>query len=177
MAELDERLKSLDGDSLKKVLEAAGALLGKGDPLQQADGPDSGTASGEPDQTQSADRPTDSPNLPAPSAADTGTESGSSAGLNQLLDTLFSSAAQSGSSTADPSATADSGSVGTLASALPQLLQALSGKSNYIDEDRLNLVKAIKPYMAQTRAGSVDRAIKMANMAKAAKMALGLLGR
>lgn len=175
MAELDERLKGLDGESLKKVLEAAGALLGKGDSLQQIGQPDPAAVSADPDEAPVS--PARSADTPVPSPSGGGAENNNATGLNQLLDALFSNAAQSSKTEPDPSAQAALGGTGTLSSALPQLLQALSGKSNYIDENRLNLVKAMKPYMAQARAGSVDRAIKMANMAKAAQMALGLLGR
>ena len=177
MAELDERLKGLDGDSLKKVLEAAGALLSKEEPTRAVDTQASEPVPGSPDQNQrTAPEQTVLPAL-LPGGAGESTGSEAPAGLNQLLDALLGSSSQSSSGrTAEPPQ-ASAGGASALTSALPQLLQAFSGKSNYIDENRLNLIKAIKPYMAETRAGSVDRAIKMANMAKAAKMALGLLGR
>ena len=44
-------------------------------------------------------------------------------------------------------------------------------------EQKEIILNAMKPYMAAKRADSVDRAIKMANMAKVAKSALGMLGR
>ena len=62
-------------------------------------------------------------------------------------------------------------------SMLPEIMQALSGDKTYIDENKLNLIKAIKPYMASERAGEIDRAIKMANTAKAAKNILGMINR
>ena len=165
MAELGERLKDLDGDSLQKVLEAAGTLLSQSPAQPAADHTD-------PDAAQGS-HPL--PALPSAGAGD-GRADAPAAGLNQLLDTLLGSSsadAAAGNTEARP----PSGAANAWTSVLPQLLQAFSGKGNYIDENRLNLVKAIKPYMAEARAGSVDRAIKMANMAKAAQMALGLLGR
>lgn len=169
MTELDEKLKSLLGDeeNLQKVLEAAGSLLNRDSPPQTED-----TSPGTPPP---ASEPPAAPlAFPAPISG-SGTETGGVPNINQLLDTLFSGSAQkdeTGASSPPPGESAN-----PLSSALPQLLQAFSGRGNYIDENRLNLVNAIKPYMAETRAGSIDRAIKMANMAKAAKMALGLLGR
>ncbi|MBQ9535220.1 MAG: hypothetical protein IJU78_05205 [Clostridia bacterium] len=64
-----------------------------------------------------------------------------------------------------------------LAEALPILMQAFSGSGDFVDADRVNLVKAMRPYISAERAGSMDRAIRMANMAKAAQTALGILGR
>lgn len=170
MAELDEKLKNLLGDQegLQKVLEAAGSLMGRDSSAQADNVPDNA-------QPQPASETPAAPAaLPAPSTGG-GTGTGSAPDINQLLDTLFSSSApkdEAAASSPPPSEGAN-----PLSSALPQLLQAFSGRGNYIDENRLNLVNAIKPYMAEARAGSIDRAIKMANMAKAAKMALGLLGR
>lgn len=170
MAELDEKLKSLLGDeeNLQKVLETAGSLLNRDSPPQTED-----TSTGT--QPQPASEPPAAPLTFSAPASGSGTETGGVPNINQLLDTLFNGSAQkdeSGASSPPPGESAN-----PLSSALPQLLQAFSGRGNYIDENRLNLVNAIKPYMAETRAGSIDRAIKMANMAKAAKMALGLLGR
>ncbi len=170
MAELDEKLKSLLGDqeSLQKVLQTAGSLINRNS---------STTAENTPENAQPqpvSEAPAASAALPAPSAGG-GTETGSAPDINQLLDTLFSSSAPK--TEAEASSPPPSEGANPLSSALPQLLQAFSGRNNYIDENRLNLVNAIKPYMAEARAGSIDRAIKMANMAKAAKMALGLLGR
>lgn len=165
MAELDEKLKSLplDTGELKKVLEAAGALMGRDAPPHSA-------------EPQRAAQPAPAPApLSLPPSEGCETDGGEAPGLNQLLDALFSGSAPDGKA-ADSSAPAGEGP-GSLSAVLPQLLQFFAGKHSYIDENRLNLVKALKPYMAETRADSVDRAIKMANMTKAAKRALGLLGR
>lgn len=64
-----------------------------------------------------------------------------------------------------------------IAAMLPTLMQAMSGNGNYIKPEKLNLIKALKPYMSDSRGGSIDRAIKMANIAQAAKSALTVLGR
>lgn len=90
-------------------------------------------------------------------------------------------------STANPSAAqTDGGAQNTaaspfgsskLAEALPILMQAFSGSGDFVDANRVNLVKAMRPYISAERAGSMDRAIRMANMAKATQTALGILGR
>ncbi len=67
--------------------------------------------------------------------------------------------------------------LGALASALPPLMQALSGRSDLVKPEKLNLVRAIKPYLSDERSPGVDRAIRMANVALAAKSALSFLGR
>ena len=68
-------------------------------------------------------------------------------------------------------------SLAAIASALPPLLQALSGKGDLIEPEKLNLVKALKPYMSSEKSDSIDRAVRMANITKAAKSALSALGR
>lgn len=94
-------------------------------------------------------------------------EAGAAPDLSGLLSSILGSGGSSG--------TPDGQSSIASALALPQLLGTLTGKNSYIKEDKLNLVKAMKPYLAQERAGSVDRAIRLANLAKATKAALGLL--
>lgn len=56
---------------------------------------------------------------------------------------------------------------------LPKIMQAFSGKNAYIKPEKVNLLNALKPYLGGSRTGSIDRAVKMANLAKAAKNALG----
>ena len=152
-----------DEEGLKKVLEAAGALL-EGRNTQQ-----SATAA-QPQPESSAAAPADTlPALPKSPDAE-------KPDLGALLGGLLGKADGNGISSG-PSPSGDSGGQSPLSSILPQLLQTFSGKTNYIDENRLNLVKAIKPYLAESKVGNIDRAIKMANMAKVARNALGLLGR
>lgn len=68
------------------------------------------------------------------------------------------------------------GGFSAIAEILPPLLQALSGSGDSLPPEKVNLVRAIKPYAA-SHTDSIDRAIKMANIAKAAKSALSALGR
>lgn len=85
-----------------------------------------------------------------------------------------STSANSPSSPAPP----DSGSgLGSIAAILPPLMQAFSGGGNFIKPEKLNLITALKPYMSEARGSSIDRAIKMANIAQAAKTAFTALGR
>lgn len=77
----------------------------------------------------------------------------------------------------EPSAAgpAPSNNLSGLMEVLPQLLQAFSGTGSSLPDEKVNLVQAIKPY-ASDHSGSFDRAIRMANIAKAAKSALNTLG-
>ena len=43
--------------------------------------------------------------------------------------------------------------------------------------ERLDLLRAMKPYLKESRISSIDRAVRMANMTKAAASAMHLLGR
>lgn len=54
---------------------------------------------------------------------------------------------------------------------LPDLLQMLGGSAS-VNSDRANLLKAIKPYVNESRSGNIDRAMNMAGMAKSAKSAI-----
>lgn len=54
---------------------------------------------------------------------------------------------------------------------LPDLLQMLGGSAS-VNSDRANLLKAIKPYVNESRSSNIDRAVNMAGMAKSAKSAL-----
>ncbi|MBQ1271552.1 MAG: hypothetical protein IIY11_07820 [Clostridia bacterium] len=65
----------------------------------------------------------------------------------------------------------------SIAALLPMFIQAMSGSANLIKPERLDLINALKPYLSQSRSESIDRAIRMANITKAAKSALGILGR
>ena len=164
MAELELKDLLADEEGLKKVLEAAGALLGSRGAQQPAPQPQTPPESG-------AASPAD--NLPAlPASPDA-----EKPDLGALLGSLLGSKAGENSEDSGPSPSGGNGGQSPLSSILPQLLQTFSGKTNYIDENRLNLVKAIKPYLAENKVGNIDRAIKMANMAKVARNALGLLGR
>ncbi len=66
---------------------------------------------------------------------------------------------------------------GMILEVLPRLLGALSGSGEGLDEKKLNLIRALSPYLNTQRSQYIDRAIRMASMAKAAKDTLGMLGR
>ena len=51
---------------------------------------------------------------------------------------------------------------------LPNILRMLGG-SDSLKSDRANLLKAIKPYVNQNRAESIDHAVNVAGMAKNAR--------
>ena len=65
----------------------------------------------------------------------------------------------------------------SLALLLPQLMQAMSGEGNMIKQERVALLRAIRPYLKENRVQSLDRALRIANMTKAASTALKTLGR
>ena len=71
----------------------------------------------------------------------------------------------------------DTSSVSALLGIMPQLLQALSGDTSMLQNDRVNLVRAVQPYLPQDKAENIDRAMRMANLTKLAKDVLKLLGR
>lgn len=54
---------------------------------------------------------------------------------------------------------------------LPNILQMMGGSAS-VNSDRANLLKAIKPYVNESRSGSIDRAVNVAGMAKSAKSAI-----
>lgn len=60
---------------------------------------------------------------------------------------------------------------------LPQIMQAMSGNGGFIKQERINLLQAMRPYLKDRRTDSIDRAIKMANITKAATLAMHELGR
>ena len=66
---------------------------------------------------------------------------------------------------------------GDLFSRIPALLSSFSGPKSSIDEKKLNLIKAMQPYMSEYRKEYIDRAVRMASIAKAARETLDLLGR
>ena len=66
---------------------------------------------------------------------------------------------------------------GVILELLPRLLGAMSGSGEGLDEKKLNLIRALSPYLNTQRSRYIDRAIRMASMAKAAKDTLGMLGR
>ena len=78
--------------------------------------------------------------------------------------------------TPNPAASAaGAAGAGGIAAMLPNILQMMNGSSDGLNSDRTNLLNAIKPYINDGRAGSIDRAVNVAGMAKNAKSMLGFL--
>ena len=152
MADLDERLNQLlsDQDTVNRILEVAKLIQAQRD-----------SQNPEPVKTQQTAEPqTGQPDL------------------STLLASVLSS--QSGPSPAQNDTaplSQDSTSLSPLAALLPQLMQAMSGQGNLIKSERVNLIQAMRPYLKENRLQSIDRALKMANVTKAATSAMHLLGR
>ena len=155
MADLDERLDRLitDQESMRKVLEMAKTILAQRDSTE----PESATE-------------------PEPTAQGTVSEPDLSSLLSTIMSQPASQSTQPENSPAGASQQNPQG-VSALAAVLPQLLQAMSGQSDLIKQERVTLLRAMRPYLKDTRLNSIDRALKMANMTKAATAALHALGR
>ena len=153
MAQLDDSLKSILSDS--KSLNALLEML----PLLKQ------SASEAPSSNQSNDSATSTGNDPG--AAGSPQSQHTPDAQTAPDDTAQTTQAQEANDPFPPN-------VEKLAAALPQLIQAFSGSANLVDGQKLNLLKAVSPYLATSRAGSIDRAIRMANMAKATKSAIGI---
>lgn len=155
MADLDERLDRLitDQESMRKVVEMAKTILAQRDSAGPA-------SANEPAQNEP--------------------ETAAAPDLSSLLSTIMSQQAppsqQPESAPAGDPQQAPQG-VSALAAVLPQLMQAMSGQGNLVKQERVTLLRAMRPYLKDTRLGSIDRALKMANMTKAATAALHTLGR
>lgn len=155
MADLDDRLDRLisDQESMRKVLEMAKTILA------QRDSAASASVSDPPVETA---QPAQAPDL-------------SSLLSNMLNQQAPSSAQTEGSATADPQPQFQG--MPALAAILPQLMQAMSGQADLVKQERVTLLRAMRPYLKDTRLNSIDRALRMANMTKAATAALHTLGR
>lgn len=93
--------------------------------------------------------------------------------LDSVLGALNASDHSTNESTGNGSASSMAGLLGIM----PQLLQALSGDASLLQNDRVNLIRAMQPYMSENKAGNIERAMRMANMTKVAKDVLKLFGR
>ena len=165
MAELNDRLKRLvsDEQSMKRVLDMASAIMERK------------AAAAPPAEPPAA--PAAPPPVPAAPPAPTGAPDLGSV-LSALLDRGGPAAEPSaGESPPPPGEGGARSPVSALAEALPQLMQALSGSGELVSSDRANLIRAMTPYLSERRVGSLDRAMRMANVTKAAKSALHTLGR
>lgn len=143
MAEMDEKL---------------GAILNDPDKMQQIMAMASSIMGKMSPGTANANVPEPSANIPVDAPPQT----------SQVADMLKSFMENKDTAS---SATAPSPSSAGVAM-LPQLLQMFGGGSS-VKSEKANLLSAIKPYVKDGRAGNIDRALKMANMAKSAKSALG----
>lgn len=156
MADLDERLNQLlsDQDTVNKILEVAKALQVQRD-----------SASPEPAKTEP----------PVPQQTESAEPD-----LSALLASMLSGAPQQEPTASTSQTHADpdpAAALPPLAAILPQLMQAMSGQGNLIKRERVNLLQAMRPYLKENRLQSIDRALKMANVTKAATSAMHLLGR
>ena len=98
--------------------------------------------------------------------------------LSQLLEAMMDQQGKT-ESQSEPQSAQPGGDarLSALMAALPQLMEAMNGSADLVKPEKVNLVRAIKPYLPGQQAGSIDRAIRIANITKAAKNALRLLGR
>lgn len=168
MAELDDRLKRLvsDDQSMKKVLDMASAIMAQ-----------RSAAHAEPEKKEEKAAEPDMASMLASILQQQKGESKAepnAENTNSQKTTADTADSKNASSAQQPE---QKNTVSALAEALPQLMQALSGNGELIEGDRLNLIKAMKPYLSDKRLGSIDRALRMANVTKAAKSALHILGR
>ena len=151
MADLDERLNQLlsDQDTVNRILELARLIQ--------------------------AQRDSQHPEPVNPSVSE---QQSVEPDLNVLLSTVLSAQSHQSSPQSETMLENDrAASVSPLVALLPQLMQAMSGQGNLIKSERVNLIQAMRPYLKENRLQSIDRAIKMANVTKAATSAIHLLGR
>ena len=120
MADLDERLTQLlsDPDTVNRILAVANAIQA------QRDNPHPEPAKPE------------APPEPQPQEPDLG------ALLSSLLTERTESAAPSASAESPPLS-----SLPPIAAILPQLLQAMNGQGNLIRQERVDLLRAMRPYL------------------------------
>lgn len=151
MADLDERLNQLlsDQDTVNRILELARLIQ--------------------------AQRDSQNPEPVNPSVSE---QQSVEPDLNVLLSTVLSAQSHQSSPQSETMLENDrAASVSPLVALLPQLMQAMSGQGNLIKSERVNLIQAMRPYLKENRLQNIDRAIKMANVTKAATSAIHLLGR
>jgi len=150
MADLDERLSQLLSDpaAMERLTELARTLQTR---------------------QNSAD--------PAAVTADTpSTATEENTTLSAVLSNLLSAGAATEPAQEQPQGAAPP-PASPLLTLLPQIMQAMSGNGGFIKQERINLLQAMRPYLKDRRTDSIDRAIKMANITKAATLAMHELGR
>ncbi|MBM6918454.1 hypothetical protein [Intestinimonas butyriciproducens] len=187
MADIQDALQKLfsDPESMKKVTDLAAGLapaLQKQDAAPSPSPDFGGLGALFPSPAQTPKPPSEEPksgdlssllaslgkSLSSPPA---GNEQKKEGGLD--LSSLFSLFGK-GSSSAEENTEKQRGMDPAL---LPRLMMAFSGDANYLKPEKVNLLRALKPYLGQRRAPDIDRAVKMANLARAAQEALGGLER
>lgn len=169
MAELEDKLNQIlsNPDSMKKVMELASGLMsaqkagGAGPAAQPPGSEGSGGAGGAPLGALA-------PNGGSPPSGGGGLD------LSSLLASLAGKREAGQSKGGDPAPAEEVPAPGGFdVAALPRLMQAFSGETNYLKQEKVNLLRALKPYLGQRRAPEIDRAVKMANLARAAQDTLG----
>lgn len=157
MAELEERFSQLlaDPEQMQKVVDMARAILS---------------------QRESAPSVPSSP-APAAAAGDPPASAADPAGLTAMLSAMLKAGDAAPGGAALPAAAGSAMEQSPLAALLPQLMTLFSGQGDLVKSERLDLLRAMKPYLKESRISSIDRAVKMANMTKAAASAMHLLGR
>lgn len=166
MAELEDKLNQIlsNPDSMKKVMELASGLMS----AQKAGG--TGPAAQAPGSEGSGGA------LPEALAPGGGSPPSGGGGLDlsSLLASLAGKREAGQSKGGDPAPAEEVPAPGGFdIAALPRLMQAFSGETNYLKQEKVNLLRALKPYLGQRRAPEIDRAVKMANLARAAQDTLG----
>ena len=157
MAELEERFSQLlaDPERTQKAVDMARAILSQRESAPSA---------------PSSPAPAAAAGAPPASAADP-------AGLTAMLSAMLKAGDAAPGGAALPAAAGSAMQQSPLAALLPQLMTLFSGQGDLVKSERLDLLRAMKPYLKESRISSIDRAVKMANMTKAAASAMHLLGR
>lgn len=170
MADIDDRLSQMlsDPESMKKVMDIASSIMAQRNESAQ-DAPEDSAPAPEPIEAQPIDVP------PAAAPASGGLDLSS---ILQMVGPMLGGMGGSGASPEESAPSSGASGLGSILSGmdmseLPKIMQAVSGKNAYIKPEKVNLLNALKPYFGEERTPSIDRAVKMANLAKAAKNALG----
>lgn len=172
MAELEEKLNQIlsNPDSMKKVMDLASGLMSaqqnNNAASQQASAPQGSDLSGLLGSLGKGNA----------SAAPPAASGGGGMDLSTLLASLSgkkggSQGGENGEEAPSPGEVPAPG--GFDMAVLPKLMQAFSGDTNYLKQEKVNLLRALKPYFGQRRGPEIDRAVKVANLARAAQDTLG----
>lgn len=167
MAELEDKLNQIlsNPDSMKKVMDLASGLMS----AQQNGSTASQQTTGQPGGLSGLLGTLGQGNSPAPAA------SGGGMDLSALLASLSGKKGGGGEQQAEAGGSPGEAPApgGFDVAVLPKLMQAFSGDTNYLKQEKVNLLRALKPYFGQRRGPEIDRAVKVANLARAAQDTLG----